>query len=375
MALSLRIEADIARIDPVAWDSILAPEDLQASHRFVALCQSSKIEGASYRHLLFHEGGRPVATATLFVMRVGLDALAAPGLRRAIGAARRAWPGFLELPVAFCGLPVSFGQSCLRFGPAADRVAILDALAGAMAEFAQEKGAGLLCMKEFTAAECKDLDALQQQGFLRQPSLPSCEMALPWGNWPDLLRAMRAGYRRQVLADIQAMRRLGISVRVCDDIALHAPTLHRLYDRVLDRTEHRLERIPLAFFEKLRPGLGAAASALLFEQEGCIVAAATLLHGGTRLTFLLSGVDRSLEALPGIHPMIVSGVLAEAVRRGANTLELGQAAYGAKLRFGARLSPRFFYLLHRGRVAHRLLGTAAPALFPERRWCERNVFR
>lgn len=375
MALCVTTHQDIAEADPAEWDSLLQPDDLQATHRFVRLCQDAEIGDSVYRHLLFHAGGRLVATATLCRLVVDLEVLASPALRLCIRALRGARRGFLRVPVVLCGLPVSFGQSCLRFGPQADRAVVLQALTGAMAEMAQDHGCGFLCLKEFADEECEGFGTLQDVGYLRLPSLPSCRLRLHAASFEAFLGSMRSGYRRQARADAETLARRGIALRRCADLAGTAATLHRFYLTVLDRAEFKVERIPRTFFDLLGGRLGTEASALLLEREGQPIASATVLEAGGKLTFLLSGLDETVADVAEMHRLIVCAVLNEAIRRGTPVVELGQTAYGPKMRYGAELSPRRLYLRHRSALLHNLLRGAAPLLFPERCWPARQVFR
>ena len=279
------------------------------------------------------------------------------------------------MPVILCGLPLSFGQSCLRFSAQADRRIVLQALTGAMAEMAQDHGCGFLCLKEFAEEECEGFGTLQDSGYLRLPSLPSCRLRLHAESFEAFLDTMRSGYRRQARADAETFARRGIAVRRCADLAGTAATLHRFYLTVLDRAEFEVERIPRRFFDLLGHRLGAEASALMLERDGQPIASATVLEAGGKLTFLLSGLDETVADATEMHPLIVCAVLNEAIRRGTPVVELGQTAYGAKMRYGAEPCPRRFYLRHRSVLLHSLLRGATPLLFPARHWPARQVFR
>ncbi|MEE8526541.1 MAG: aminotransferase class I/II-fold pyridoxal phosphate-dependent enzyme, partial [Thermoanaerobaculia bacterium] len=371
----LEIYEEIGEVDPVVWDALVTPGDLQASHRFVKLCQDSRIEDAKYRHVLLYQDGALAAIASLCRMTVNLDVLAPSALRGTAQRARRLFPEFLRLPVLFCGLPVSFGQSCLRFAPEADRAAALNTLAGTMAELGEELGSELLCFKEFGPSERADLDGLVRAGYLRLPSLPSCHLPLRWRSFDAYLADMRAGYRRQARLDRSTAQRLGLRVRRLADFGAESASLHRLYENVVDRTEYRLERLPRAFFENLNKGLADRASALLLERDDEVVAVAILLEAEDTMTFLLAGIDDRVNREHHCHPLLVSAVVAEAIRSGARNLELGQTAYGVKGRFGAETTPRWLYIRHRSPRWHRLLGLTSARLFPAHEITNRRVFR
>src|SRR5262249_42229773 len=158
------------------------------SHRFVRICQETRTE-ADYWHLTVYEGGRLCCVASLSRMDVCLDLLASDLSRSLLQLVRRAWPGFLRIPVLFGGLPVSFGQPCLALAPSTSP-GTLRLLAHAVDRIAEATSTFLVCFKEFDPAAADEVRGLQGQGYFRAPSLPSCSLALPWGSFTDYLGAM-----------------------------------------------------------------------------------------------------------------------------------------------------------------------------------------
>jgi len=372
----VEVHASIAEIEPDLWDSILDRDDLQATHRFVSTCEESGIEDASYRHILVHAGGRLVGTATLSEMSVSLDLLAPRAVRGAISAARGLHPGFLRVPVVFCGLPVSFGQSCLRFHPSGDRNHVVRAVAQAMAEFAGQEGAAVLCLKEFSDAEAGHLHALEAMGYIRARSLPACPLRLEWRTFEEYLAALRAPYRRQILADLHARGGRGVELRLVEDFSEETAPIFALYEQVIDRAEFRLERLNLAFLKRLNANLGSETRALFLEtREGRCLAVAVLLYTPRTLTFLLAGIDYEANREHRAYLNLVAAVVAEGIRVGAEVLELGQTSYALKTRLGGRPDPRWIYLRARSPIAHHALRSTAAVLFPATRTPARRVFR
>lgn len=372
---SVRAFTDIADVDPAAWDAIIDPDDLQATHRFVSVCQRSAVEGAAYRHVMVHCGARLAAIASFSRMDVKVDLLATGVARASIRWIRRRHPSFLVVPVAFCGLPVSFGQSCLRLAPGVDRAAVLPLLARELDAFGADTGARLLCFKEYGPAEGPALAPLLAAGYFRAPSLPSCRLAIRWRTFDEYLAAMRAGYRRQVRAGLRVGAAQGLECRVVADFGPDCRRIFRLYEQVMDRAEVQLERLNLAFFEELNGRLGAQSAAVLLERHGALAAAAVLLYSPHVVTFLLAGIDSAQNRPCWAYPNLVTAVVREAIRRGATALEMGQTSYDLKLRLGAATSSREIYIRCPGRVRHALLRAAAPALFPVIHPAARRVYR
>jgi GNAT acetyltransferase-like protein len=370
-----RVVRDIREVEPAEWDSFLAPDDLQASHRFVEVCQTSGIEQAGYRHVLVYRDGRLEAVASLSMMRVALDLLAPRVVRDPAGLIRRRWSRFLRVPVLFAGLPVSFGQSCFRIRPGARAGLAVGAVAEVMEDTARDLGARILCWKEFTTGEASALSALPQFGYFPAASLPGCALPIRWGSFADYLAGLRAGYRRQALAALRARSLSGLSIRVADDPAAACDLLYPLYEQVMARARHRLEQLGPEFFRQLVQRFPTETRLLLAERDGRVLGAALLLRAGATTTFMLTGLDYAEHQRHQVYPNLLLDIVADTIRAGSTRLELGQTSYDLKGRMGGITSPRLIYLRHCGRTVHRALRIAGPVLFPDTAVRTRRVFR
>ena len=375
MSAVLQSYSDIDSVDPREWNALLGPDDVLASHRFIGVCQRSGVADAVYRHVTVRDGGRLLAIASCCRMEVSLDLLSTGMVRGAIRGVRRLRRGFLRVPVAFCGLPVSFGQSCLRLRPGVDAAAIAALVTQDLERWARSSGTAVLCFKEFTEQEQAVAGPLTDQGYFRAASMPSCSLAIPWRTFEEYVGAMRAGYRRQILASLKARDRLGLTVRLVPAWEGEAARIFPLYEQVMDRAPFQLERLSLAFFQHLAAGLGDRTSALLVERDGALLAAAVLLHTPGALTFLLAGIDYAQHRQSQAYLTLVAEIVAEAIRRGTGRLELGQTTYDLKQRLGAETSARWLYIKCPKPALHLTLRAASRALFPAISPPPRRVFR
>ncbi|MEK7799054.1 MAG: GNAT family N-acetyltransferase [Acidobacteriota bacterium] len=367
--------SDIAGVDPHEWDALLAPDDVQATHRFIGVCQHSRVADAAYRHITVHDGRQLVAIASFCRMQVALDLLSTGVVRGAIQGVRRWRRDFLRVPVAFCGLPVSFGQSCVRLRPGADAPAIAGLVARELESWAQSSGTAVLCFKEFAPREQPVVEPLMEHGYFRAPSMPSCTLAIAWRTFEEYVGAMRAGYRRQILASLRARDRLGLTVRLVQAWEAEAARIFPLYEQVMDRAPFQLERLNLAFFQHLAADIGDQTRAILVERDGVLLAAAVLLHAPGALTFLLAGIDYAHHRQCQAYFTLVAEVVAEAIRHGATRLELGQTTYDLKARLGAEMSARWLYIKCPNPAVHLTLRVASRALFPTISPPPRRVFK
>jgi predicted N-acyltransferase len=370
----VRLCDDIDAIEPAEWDGLLAPEDVQASHRFVKACRDSGIEGARYRHLLLYDARGLAAIATFSFMFVSLDLMSTRAARGAVALVRGMRPGFLRLPLAMCGLPVSFGDSCLRLRWDADPRPVLEIVTDALAAFGEEQEASVLCLKEFTPSQAKTLAPLGALGYIEAPSLPTFVLPLRWPSLEAYLGAMRAGYRRQANATRAAVRAAGLTTRVVTSFGAECPRIFALYEQVIHRAPVVLERLNLAFFERLA-ALGPESRALLLERDGELLAAAVLLRTGAEETFLLAGIDYERSQECQAYPGLVLAVVEEAIRSGARRLRLGQTGGPLKTRLGGEPEGRVVFLRYHHPWGHRLLRASQRALFPARAVPARRVFR
>jgi hypothetical protein len=371
--LQVRVWRDANDVPADAWDSLLGPDDLQTSHRFVRLCQETCRE-AEFWHVMVYQGDRPCGVASLSRVAVRLDLIATGVTRSLLQLPRRVWPGFLRVPVLFGGLPVSFGQPCLKLAPSAGP-AVVTALAQAAKRIAATTSTQLTCFKEFDPTAAEELRPLEGEGFFRAPSLPSCSLPLPWGSFAAYLGAMTAGYRRQVRATLRARQEASLRVRIVERFSREGDVIHSLYRQVIERARHRLETLDRAFIDRLDVDLGDRSRAIFLERDGRTLAVAVMLFTPNVATFLLAGLDYAAPRHWQVYANLVCQVVAEAIGSGASRLELGQTSYPLKSRLGAAEVPRYLYLRHRRPLSAWLLRRCSPLLFPEYPYPRRRVFR
>lgn len=372
---TVKVCSDVTDVDASEWDALAGPDDLLATHRFVRVCQDAGIAEAVYRHVRVYQSGRLAAVATLTRMAVRLDLLASNRTRAVTDSIRSLYPAVLRVPVLFCGLPVSFGQSMLRFSDGVDRGRAVREIAGLSRELSRELGCELICFKEFGPAEVADLEPLVDAGFLRAPSPGYCRLRVRWRSYVEFLSRMRAGYRRQAMQDEAAARARGLRVRVVEDLATVSDHLHRLYLNVMARAKMKLEVLPPQFLPALKEHFPGQTKALLLDRDDETVAMAVLLSAQRTMTFLLAGLEDWPARANDTYPWLLNRVVAEGLLADVEWLDMGQTSYAAKTRLGASIEPRWIYLRSRTRALHVLLRAFSPLLFPATAPPVRHVFK
>lgn len=370
-----RVEERVTAFDEEEWDRILDGDDLQATHRFVRACQSSGVESARYAHVLLTDEKGPAALASLSAFNVFLDLLAPAWTRDVCGRIRDWAPRFMRFPLVVGGLPVSFNQSCLRARTDVDPEAVLTRIHPVVEDLSASTGASLVCFKEFSDQELLFALPLEGLGFTRCASLPSCSLSLPFHSFRDYEKAMRSGYRRQLRASYPPREEDDLVLRM-DHLTPHVSRVFPLYEQVMDRAEYRLEHLNEAFLRALAEELSGETRVLLLEEaEGRLLAAAVLLRGSKKTTFLITGMDYDRCRRVRGYERLVTGVIEQAIRWGAGSVELGQTSWALKGRLGAQPQPRHLFFRYRKPVGNTILRHALPHLFPERPLPARRVFR
>ena len=372
--LTVRVYRDINEIPAAEWDSVLGPDDLLMSHRFVLTCQQARIEEASFWHLLIAKDGEIVGIATLHRMLVNLELLSNGLTRKLVDQLKGQWTGFFRLPVLFCGLPVSCGEPCLKINSTENFAEVCAAVVEVMERVAAATATGLLCFKEFSADALERMDFVLSRGYFRALSLPSCFVPLNWDSFPAYLASMRAPYRRQVRASLRARHETGLKITRLDACACHTETIFALYSQTIERAQQRLETLNADFFRLLNTSLGEQVKIILIEVEDNPLAMAVMLFTGNVATFLFAGMEEKREPEWQIYQNLLTEIVALAIEKGARRLELGQTSYAMKSRMGAEESPRYLYLRYRSPLKHSLLRGVSPLLFPKRDYPRRRVF-
>ncbi|MFC1530257.1 GNAT family N-acetyltransferase [Gemmatimonadota bacterium] len=364
-ALELRVVRDIGEIDAAEWDSLLAPDDLLLTHRYLTVCQESGVENARYWYLMFYRAERLAATAVLSRMVVSLDLLSTGFTRKAILAIRKLLPGFMKIPTLFCGVPVSHGYPSIRFRDNVDPEPILERLAIEMEAIAAEQGIRLLCLKEFFPEDTNRADGLLHLGFFRGRSLPFSLMPVTWRNHEEYLGSLRSGYRRQVHWAENRLQSNGIRLEVLGDYRDHLDEIFTLYEQVMDNAPFQLERLNREYFRLLPELMPEETAAIIATGDRGLEAALIVLLSPARTTSHFAGIRYETQKETCAYVCLLQELIRLAIERRSEQIDFGQNSYYLKGRLGAGTEPLFIYLRYRNRVMHALLSLISPLLFPD----------
>ena len=171
---------------------------------FIEAVENSMGSVCRFRHVVVRDkAGRPLAAACLSSYTVDGASLAEGSAKVILSAIGRVWPWLTRNTMVMCGLPISSGDSHLRFAPHADRTSVLAILDRLICEFAREERARFIIFKEFNADGARDLEGLESLGYRQADSYPMNYAVSDYRDFDDYLSRIRSKKRRMLRGSIR----------------------------------------------------------------------------------------------------------------------------------------------------------------------------
>lgn len=369
MSHHYRLYDSIHRVPQEAWLELQRPGgDLYMDPRFIAVVEATMSEAARFWHLLVYDDNeRPVGSACLCLFPLDAALLCPPRPRRVLQAIRHVWRNCLLVQILFCGLPVSAGQSHIRFAAGADTREVLRQMDAAMVELAAGvKNAAIIC-KEFAEEELPQIDGLRELGYVRGPSLPMNVFPHRFGSFDEFCGALRSHYRYKVHRSQRKFAKAGFRIahlRGAEAAEHYTDPVHQLYLDVADRAEVRLETLPAEFFRQLALRCGDAVHMTAIFQGERIVAFSWGWRSGGSYQNALVGFDYALNHEHDLYFNLMAQDLDYALRQGAQEILVGQTADVFKSRIGCEVRGRYVYVKGTRWFSARPLRVTYPLFMP-----------
>ncbi|HSE04820.1 MAG TPA: GNAT family N-acetyltransferase [Methylomirabilota bacterium] len=340
--------------------------------RFLATVEHAfRGQGRFLHALVYDEGERPQAWASVCSFPVDVVTLAGRGIQAAVGGARAVFPSLGVVRTLFVGLPVSLGQSHLAISPGADPEAVLTVLDAALADIAARERAWLVVWKEFDAATAARLGpTLRARGYRRAESPVMHELEARFTDFRDYCAALTSHYRSDIRRSERKFRASGFRVVQLHDAAeirrVYTPDVHRLYEAVVARSTVKLEVLPVEFFwELVRQFPDLVGLTVVYDRDRIVAFNWGMMDGGVH-HYLFCGMDYAVAREADLYFNLMYHQLDDALRQAPERIEVGQTADAFKARLGCRPAPRYFYV-KAGRLAARVaLRHGFRLVFPDR---------
>jgi predicted N-acyltransferase len=347
MGYTYRLYDSIREVPRDAWMSLRhGGSDLYMDPGFIATVEETMEAGRFWSLLVFDEHGRPAGSACLSLYPLDAALLAPPRSRPVTHTIRRVWPGYLKFPILFCGLPVSAGQSHLRFAQDADTQEVLRQLDAALMRLTTQVESVAIVCKEFTDEELSHADHLRELGYIRGYSLPMNCFSPRFHNFDAFVTALRSHYRYKIRRSQRKFATSGLKIAHFsgeDALAQYTDEVHELYLAVVERAEVKFEILPAAFFRQLVRHCGDSVRLTAVFQGPRIVAFSWGLLVGESYQNIFIGLDYESNHEFDLYFNLMAHDLDQALRTGAREIQVGQTADVFKSRLGCEGRPRYVY--------------------------------
>jgi len=315
--------------------------------------------------------GRPMAIACLSSYSIGGASLAKGRVRKILAGLERAAPWFFRTKLILCGLPVSAGQSHLRFAPDADRAAVLRHIDRVARQFARREWARLILFKEIDQAGCADLEPLESLGYRRADSFPMNCVEPGSRDFADYLskfpskkrRPIRRSQKRPAENGLRIVERYGR-----DGVAdLYTDKVHGLYEAVCNRSAVQFEQLPAEFPRELARRLPDNTLFTLIYRGEEIVGFSMSLVSESTFHGMVLGVDYDVNADAEVYFNLLYQSIDSALRHGAHEICVGQTTDALKHdKLGCYQVPLSIYVKGGRWTMRAVLKLAFSSIFPPR---------
>jgi len=338
---------------------------------FISAVEKAFAQENRFWHLIFYnEQAIPIACASACTFNVDLVTLASARMKKFARIVRRYFPECAKIKALFCGLPVSLGQNHFVIKPGADSDQVLQLLDDVLArDLAQLEKARLIIYKEFDAVTCEVLRPLGAAGYYCAEGPATYMFHAGYKNFSDYCGALNSHYRNDIRRSQRKFERAGLAIAHLHDsreiLRLYDKNVHRLYETVVEKSNVKLEQLPIEFFHSLVKQFPSQVSLTVVRRENRVVAFNWGLQDHGAFYFVFCGIDYRENAEADLYFNLMYHQLDYALSRGPEYISVGQTADSFKSRLGCRPRRLYFYIKGIGPVFSALVGKFPHVLFPK----------
>lgn len=338
-------------IDLDAWESVRQPDDIFMNVRFLRAIECSLGEQTDFFYLLFRSAdGSPAAITCLSTHVMDGTLMTPPGrMKQALSLLGRVLPWTVYYKLLFCGIPLSAGQSHLRFAPGADRAGIIAALCRIMDRVAATHRARVIVWKEFSDDERAGSDEVLKYGYRRADSPPMNVALRQFTSFDGFLASLNSDRRNKIRRSLKKLAGGNLRIlRTSDPEEIQrrfTDAVHRLYISMFERSDTKVEFMPAEFFRQLPVHLRENCRFhFLLRGEQVLAFGASVLSASSYHP-LLAGVDYEHNAAFDLYFNMMYETFADALSHDVATIHVGANADEFKqARLGCHPEPRSIYI-------------------------------
>ncbi|MBE8966707.1 GNAT family N-acetyltransferase [Nostocales cyanobacterium LEGE 12452] len=368
---SYKLYNSIIDVDLDDWKQVCQTSDsnIYMDIRLLLIIEKTMADFGKFWYIIFYDQNcNPSACTSLSTFKTDLGVVAGKGTKEFITHVRQLLPSFLYLNVLFCGLPISIGKNHLIFEKNANQQLIIKLLDNIMNTIAAQEKTKLTIYKEFTSQECYQLDILVQLNYLKGESLPMHSFKAKFANFSEYCAALKSHYRNDIKRSKRKFEKTGLRIVQLKDtekvLQVYTPEIHQLYEAVVQKSENKLETLPISFFRELAINFPGQLIFTLVYKDDKIVAFNCSLCTQSSVHYLFCGLDYSLNAESDLYFNLMYAALDEALKQNVPKIDFGQTADTFKARLGSYQTPLYMYIKGTGYLLNWIIRKSFYILFP-----------
>ncbi len=376
------IHDSVKNVDSQEWGELInSNQDLAMDPRLVYLLENTLSDQAKFWTVVIRNQQRQlISCACLSLFQTDVMQSAVGLAQTLIQRLRRYWPNALKLKVLFCGLPLPSGHTHLRIHHAADSSAVLKLLNDVMIGIARQQHAQLLVFKELNAAQDKEVQYLQQLGYVRGELQPIYQLSRSFKDFAEYKAQLRAPYRHQIQVNVKKFNTSGLQVQHFFEpeeiYSQFSDAVHQLYLNVWDKAPEKLECFSADFFRELPRALPNQVVLTLIKDEQKAVAFAIGVVDENNYYNLYVGLDYLYLQKTDLYFNLFFHELDQVFGLNKTKILLGQTSGMFKARLGASPDPRFFWVRPLNPILRMIFKYFQKLIFPQVKIIKENqVFK
>lgn len=190
--------------------------------------------------------------------------------------------------------------------------------------------------------------------FIRGETLSTCKIDLTWNTFNEYISSLRSHYRYRLN---KALKKGGeLIIAKLESNSKFDEKLYNLYENVYDKSDFKLEKLELDFFKTL------PADIYVFYLSNDPVAFVQLIGSEDKLSFVLGGIDYSVNQQYDIYMNMLIFILMHGIECNYKSIDMGQTAEDAKMKLGCIQYNKYMHIYHRNGIVRWIIKKAIKAV-------------
>lgn len=173
-------------------------------------------------------------------------------------------------------------------------------------------------------------------------TLPTCKFDCRFASLEEYMSSLRSSYRRRIKLALKRCKDAGIEKKYDNDA-----DIYKLYLNTYEKSDYKLEKMEKGFFDRVE------ADKIVYIRDGKEIGFTLVKKEDKLLDFMLCGMDYSYETADLYYVMLLN-IIDYAIRNGCTMIDFGQTSEQTKMKFGAYLEKRYFYVHHTNILLHNI---------------------